>query len=81
VERCNRCNAEADLLALARFADTETRHAEEFICEGCCTRVELALGRRIPDDLELMAFVLALSDAVDRLSVSRAVGVGVPSDL
>lgn len=72
MESCNRCGGADDLRPLHRFPDEKVEGGPvtevEVVCSGCCTRVELNLGRRIPeDDPELMAFVLALADSVDHL--------------
>jgi hypothetical protein len=74
---CDRCNAEADdLVALTRYVGTS--YATENVCLGCCTRIEQHLGSRIDNDPDLLAFVLAMADAVDRLSLAHGAGIQVP---
>jgi hypothetical protein len=69
--RCARCSADADeLVTLTRFDPGQT-YASEDVCSGCCTHPELVIGSRIDDDPELLAFVLALSDAIDRIGLAR----------
>lgn len=75
-EHCNRCGEpKDDLLPLYRYGESgiDTEH----VCSGCCTRVELKLAQRRTDDHELVAFTLALSDAVDRLHLAYCVRQGL----
>ncbi len=63
---CARCGTPMDdLRELTRYADDGL--LVEIVCSGCCVKVESVLSDRIQDDPELMAFVLAMSDAIDRL--------------
>jgi hypothetical protein len=79
VDRCARCTEADNLVALTRYADTETGYATEAVCSGCCTRTEASIGSRITDDPDLLAFVLALVDAFGRLAVAQGVGTQVPT--
>lgn len=58
------------MLALHRFGDPGELRTEH-VCQGCLRRSEKALVAKT-DDAELIAFVLAALDAVDRLELSLA---------
>jgi hypothetical protein len=71
MERCNRCGqVDDDLVALHRFCDEPGALTTELVCAGCLRRSEATLARRIADDPGLMAFVLELLSAIDRLELS-----------
>jgi hypothetical protein len=72
---CNRCREWCEeLLALPRFTESgeDGEVVTEHVCSGCATRIERMLGRRLVDDVPVLAFVLALTDAIDRLHVAHA---------
>jgi hypothetical protein len=66
MDHCARCKAEddGDLLALSRFVSDGV--VVEFVCGGCCTKLERQLAEQLDGDL--LAFVLSLVDAFDRLA-------------
>lgn len=70
MECCQRCGDEFDeLVELHRFGDVGV--TSEAVCSGCCTRIELVIARRITEDPDLQAFVLAMSDGLDQLIINR----------
>jgi hypothetical protein len=80
MENCDRCKTEsATLVAISRYIGTGT--VTEHVCRGCCTRVELALGQRIDNDPDLLAFVLVMADAVYAIGLAEGSITLVPTNL
>jgi hypothetical protein len=69
-DACNRCGRAGDLLALHRFGDNPRTLTTEFVCKGCCRKVEELLASG-PDERELMAFALEMVDGFERLCLQH----------
>lgn len=64
---CDRCGGDAgNFRELTRFPEVPGGDLiTEYVCEGCCTRTELGLSAHIRTNPELLAYCLAMSDALD----------------
>lgn len=70
-ENCARCGAPTTSpRELHRFGTGGV--VSETVCEGCCTRLEQAVSRRVTDDADLQAFILSLVDGFEAAHAALA---------